>query len=140
MNWFQKEITIQPKSRGFHLITQEIMTLIPEISNYQIGIMHIFIIHTSASLTINENADSTVRDDLESHFRHFVPEDTDYYTHTFEGKDDMPAHIKSTIIGNSISVPLTNGKLNLGIWQGIYLCEHRNNASKRKLIITLIGN
>ena len=139
MNWFQKEITIQPKSRGFHLITQEIMTLIPEISNYQIGIMHIFIIHTSASLTINENADSTVRDDLESHFRHFVSEDADYYTHTFEGKDDMPAHIKSTIIGNSISVPLTNGKLNLGVWQGIYLCEHRNNSHQRKLIVTING-
>ena len=139
MSWLQKEINIKSKERGFHLITEEILGLIPEISNYQIGIMHVFMKHTSASLSINENADSTVRDDMESHFNHFVPENANYYTHTFEGSDDMPAHIKSTIIGNSISVPIRDGELNLGLWQGIYLCEHRTNSYSRKLVITING-
>ena len=139
MSWFQKKIILNSKERGFHLITNEITSNIEEISNYKIGILHIYIMHTSASLTINENADSTVRADMESHFNKYVPENAPYYRHTYEGPDDMPAHIKSSIIGNSISVPVTNGALNLGTWQGIYLCEHRNLGKKRKLTVTING-
>ena len=106
---------------------------------YNLGILHLFIKHTSASLTINENSDSTVRDDLESHFNIYVPEKSSYYTHTSEGSDDMPAHIKSTLIGSSVTVPITNGKLNLGTWQGIYMCEHRNKGTVRNLIATIYG-
>jgi len=139
MSWFQKEIILNNKERGFHLITNEITSNLKEISNYKIGILHIYIMHTSASLTINENADSTVRSDMESHFNKYVPEDAPYYKHTFEGSDDMPAHIKSSIIGNSITVPISNGCLNLGTWQGLYLCEHRNSGRQRRLITTING-
>ena len=139
MSWFQKEIILNSRERGFHLITNEITSNIEEISNYKIGILHIYIMHTSASLTINENADSTVRADMESHFNKYVPENALYYKHTYEGSDDMPAHIKSSIIGNSITVPITNGALNLGTWQGLYLCEHRNLGKKRRLTITING-
>jgi secondary thiamine-phosphate synthase enzyme len=139
MSWFQKEITLSKQSRGFHLITEEIVSNIAEISDYKIGIIHIHIKHTSASLTINENADPTVRDDMESHFNEYVPENAPYYKHTFEGSDDMPAHIKSTIIGNSVTIPISKGCLNLGTWQGIYLCEHRNSNHQRRLIITING-
>lgn len=139
MKFFQKEIQLKPHSRGFHLITNEILNVIPEITQISTGQLQVFIKHTSASLTINENADYTVRTDFESHFNKMVPENAPYYEHTYEGSDDMPAHIKSSLLGASVQIPITNGKLNLGIWQGIYLCEHRNNANSRKLVITAYG-
>ena len=139
MSWFQREITLSSNKRGFSLITNEIINQIPEISKYKVGRLDLFIKHTSASLTINENADPTVREDLESHFNHNVPENASFYQHTFEGPDDMPAHIKSTVIGNNITIPITNGKLNLGTWQGIYLCEHRNHSHIRKIVVTING-
>ena len=137
--WYQKEITLSAKSRGFHIITDEVLEKIPEIENISKGIARIFIQHTSASLTINENADPSVRRDFASHFKRMVPEDTSLYEHTLEGPDDMTSHIKSSLIGHSISIPITGGKLNLGAWQGIYLCEHRNSGKQRTLIITLHG-
>ncbi|MEC7799059.1 MAG: secondary thiamine-phosphate synthase enzyme YjbQ [Candidatus Neomarinimicrobiota bacterium] len=137
--WIQKEITLQPKNRGYHLITDEVIAKFPEIKKINVGILTIFIKHTSASLTINENADFTVRNDFESHFNHMVPENAPYYQHTFEGSDDMPAHLKASILGSTISIPITNGNLNFGTWQGIYLCEHRNNKSRRNIILTLNG-
>ncbi len=139
MNWYQKEILLNPKSRGFHLITDEIIKQIPELKKIKIGTAHIFIKHTSASLTLNENADPTVRIDLENHFNKLAAENQPYYRHNTEGSDDMPAHIKSVIIGNNLLIPITNGKLNLGIWQGIYLCEHRNHGGSRKIVITIMG-
>lgn len=135
----QKEISLSPKSRGFHLITDEIINNLPEISDINTGIAHIFIKHTSASLTLNENFDPDVRTDMESHFNRIVPENASNYLHSAEGSDDMPAHIKATIIGSSLTIPITKGKLNLGTWQGIYLCEHRNRSGKRKIIITIFG-
>ena len=140
MNFYQKDISLKPFSRGFHLITNEIIKQIPEISNISIGQLQVFIKHTSASLTINENADATVRDDFESHFNKMVPENSPYFKHTYEGSDDMPAHLKTSILGNSIQIPITNGALNLGVWQGIYLCEHRNYGGSRKLVLTAFGN
>ena len=140
MNFYQKDISLKPFSRGFHLITNEIIKQIPEISNISIGQLQVFIKHTSASLTINENADATVRYDFESHFNKMVPENLPYFKHTYEGSDDMPAHLKTSILGNSIQIPITNGVLNLGIWQGIYLCEHRNYGGSRKLVLTAFGN
>ena len=139
MKWFQKEIQLRPYSRGFHLITHEVLSSIPEINQINIGQLQVFIKHTSASLTINENADYTVRTDFESHFNKMVPENAPYYEHTYEGSDDMPAHIKSSLLGASVQIPITNGKLNLGVWQGIYLCEHRDNGGSRKLVITAFG-
>ena len=140
MKTFQKQISLKPKSRGFHLVTSEIVSQFPEISEIEQGILQVFIKHTSAGLTINENADPTVRDDFESHINKMVPENQSYYRHTFEGSDDMPAHIKASLMGTSVQIPVTNGKLNLGIWQGIYLCEHRNNGGSRKLVLTLMGS
>lgn len=140
MNFFQEEIRLKAHPRGFHLITSEILNAIAEIKKISIGQLQVFIKHTSASLTINENADYTVRQDFESHINEMVPENQPYYKHTFEGSDDMPAHIKASLMGSSISIPITDGKLSLGIWQGIYLCEHRNNASGRHLVITAFGN
>lgn len=140
MSWFQKTITLKPRSRGFHLITNEIEHTLPELSKYHIGLAHIFIQHTSASLTINENADPTVRIDMESHFNHFIPERQSYYLHDYEGDDDMPAHIKASTLGNSLSIPISNGQLSLGTWQGIYLGEHRDHGGARKLVITLQGD
>ncbi|MDH5475864.1 MAG: secondary thiamine-phosphate synthase enzyme YjbQ [Cyclobacteriaceae bacterium] len=137
---FQKEITLPAFQRGFHLITNEIVNHVPELRDISIGTIHVFIQHTSASLTINENADPTVRQDFESFFNTSVPEDEPYYKHNYEGSDDMPAHLKSSILGSSITIPITKGKLNLGTWQGIYLCEHRNNGGNRKLVITVCGN
>lgn len=137
--WFQKSITLQSKRRGFHLITSTLLKQLPELANVNIGLAHFFIQHTSASLTINENADPTVRQDMESHFNHFVPENQSYYLHDYEGSDDMPAHIKATLVGNSITIPITQGKLALGTWQGIYLGEHRNHASGRTIIVTING-
>ena len=137
--WIQKEISLNPRPRGFHLITNEILQNIQEIGDISIGTMEIFIKHTSASLTINEDADPTVRDDFESHFNQIVPENAPYYKHTIEGPDDMPAHLKSSILGLSVTIPITNGTLNLGTWQGIYLCEHRNHGSSRSVVLTLTG-
>ena len=139
MKYFQKEIQLQSFSRGYHLITDSVISAIPEIAEIQIGQLHVFIKHTSASLTINENTDPTVRLDFESHINNMVPENQPYYKHTYEGPDDMPAHIKASLMGASIQIPITNGRLNLGIWQGIYLCEHRNTASGRQLVLTVFG-
>ena len=139
MSWFQKTISLPSKSRGFHLVTSEVIQALPELRNYKVGVAHIFIRHTSASITINENADPSVRTDFESHFNKMVPENAPYYIHTYEGPDDMPAHLKSSILGSSISIPISNGSFNMGTWQGIYLCEHRDFASSRKLTITLNG-
>ena len=137
--WIQKEISLNPRPRGFHLITNEILQNIQEIRDISICTMEIFIKHTSASLTINEDADPTVRDDFESHFNQIVPENAPYYKHTIEGPDDMPPHLKSSILGSSVTIPITNGTLNLGTWQGIYLCEHRNHGSSRSVVLTLTG-
>lgn len=137
--WYQKEITLQPKSRGFHLITDELIKHLPELKSLSVGTLHLFIKHTSASLSINENADPSVRTDLESHFDVIAPENAPYYQHIYEGSDDMPAHIKSVIIGSSQTIHITNGELNLGTWQGIYLGEHRNHAGKRTIVATLAG-
>ena len=139
MPWFQKEIRLAPYPRGFHLITREITAQIPELQRFQVGLAHIFIQHTSASLALNENADPTVRSDMEAHFNHLAPENAPYYVHTYEGPDDMPAHIKAVLIGPSLTIPISHGRLNLGTWQGIYLCEHRNHARGRRLIVTLHG-
>lgn len=139
MKFIQKEIQLASARRGFHLITQEILNSIPEIRELSVGQLQIFIKHTSASLTINENADPTVRQDFESHFNIMVPENAPYYRHTYEGPDDMPAHIKASLLGPSVMVPITNGRLNLGTWQGIYLCEHRDFGGSRKLVLTAWG-
>ena len=138
--WVQKEISLKARPRGFHIVTDEIVRQLPELANYSIGILHVFIKHTSASLTINENADPTVRMDFESFLNRVVPENEPYYEHTLEGSDDMPAHIKSSLLGSSVTIPVTKGQLNLGMWQGIYLCEHRNHASAREIVITLQGD
>lgn len=135
----QKEITLKSKNRGFHIVTNEIENSLPELNQVSVGIAHIFIKHTSASLTINENADPDVRVDMESHFNKLAPENAPYYVHVFEGSDDMPAHIKSSLLGSSVTVPVTNGKFNMGTWQGIYLCEHRNRGGARKLVVTVNG-
>jgi len=140
MNFFQKELKLQAFSRGFHLITSDILRAIPELKQISIGQLQVFMKHTSASLTINENADPTVRLDFESHINKMVPENQAYYQHTYEGSDDMPAHIKASLMGTSVQIPITNGQLNLGIWQGIYLCEHRNRAGGRQLVLTAFGN
>ena len=139
MKYFQKEIKLQPFKRGFHLITDSVLNEFSEISQIKAGQLQVFIKHTSASLTINENADYTVRSDFESHFNIMVPENATYYTHTYEGSDDMPAHIKASLLGVSVQIPITNGKLNLGIWQGIYLCEHRDFGGQRNIVITAYG-
>lgn len=137
--WQQETFSLSARSRGFHLITEEVVRGLPTISSLQCGILHLFIKHSSASLTINENADPTVRSDMEAHFNHFVPEDAKYYQHTYEGSDDMPAHIKASILGASISIPITNGQLNLGVWQGIYLGEHRDYGGQRTIVATISG-
>lgn len=137
--YFQQEISLQPKIRGFHLITHEVVSAFEEIRKIKVGLLHVHIKHTSASLTINENADPTVREDFESHFNILVPEDANHYQHTFEGPDDMTSHIKASLLGPSVTVPITNGRLNLGTWQGIYLCEHRNYGGSRRLLLTAHG-
>jgi secondary thiamine-phosphate synthase enzyme len=139
MHWFQTELTLRPKSRGFHLVTDEIMSQVAETGRFRLGLAHIFIQHTSASLCLNENADPTVRGDMERHFNQMVPENAPYYVHTYEGPDDMPAHIKAALLGNSLTIPIHNGRLRLGTWQGIYLCEHRDHARSRRLVVTLNG-
>jgi len=140
MEIFQKKVVIKRKPRGFHLITSEVEEDIPDLRSIKAGIAHIHIMHTSASISLNENADPTVRTDMESFFTRMVPEnDLSLYEHTMEGPDDMTSHIKNTVIGSSITLPITNGKFNVGTWQGIYLCEHRNSASNRKLLVTIMG-
>lgn len=140
MNLFQCEFTLPVYKRGFHIITDQIVSRIPEIKKIKNGFLQVFIKHTSASLTINENADPTVREDFETHINILVPENVTYYKHDYEGSDDMPAHIKASLMGPSVQIPVTNGKLNMGIWQGIYLCEHRNYATGRNIVLTLWGN
>jgi secondary thiamine-phosphate synthase enzyme len=137
--WLQREIHLKPKPRGFHLVTEEVLRELPELGNVRIGLMNVFILHTSASLTINENADPTVRQDFESYFNRAVPEDEHYYRHQDEGSDDLPAHIKSSLLGSSLNIPVTDGRLKLGTWQGIYLCEHRNHGGSRRIIVTVQG-
>ena len=137
--YYQKEIVFEPRARGFHLITHEIESQISEMADVKTGIANIFIKHTSASLTINENVSSDVLRDMERHFNNMVPEDAPYYEHSYEGSDDMPAHIKSSILGQSLSIPITDGKLNLGTWQGIYFGEHRDYGGPRKIIVSIIG-
>jgi secondary thiamine-phosphate synthase enzyme len=139
MFWRQQEITLVPRPRGFHLITPEILSRLPDISGIRMGMLHLFIRHTSASLTINENADPDVRADMELHFNNLAPENAPYYAHTTEGPDDMPAHIKTSLLGTSLVVPITGGRLNLGTWQGIYLCEHREHGGARSVVATLWG-
>ena len=139
MKSIQKEITLRPYKRGFHLITEEILNAIPEIREIETGTLQVFIKHTSASLTINENADPTVRTDFESWFNHAVPEKFPEFIHTYEGPDDMPAHIKSSMLGASVNLPITGGRPNLGTWQGIYLCEHRDRGGSRRLVVTVMG-
>ena len=139
MSWYQKEISLDSSSRGFHLITEEVVSQLPELKKFKTGLMHILIKHTSASITLNENYDPDVRSDMEKYFSKTVKENEPWYDHNSEGPDDMPAHIKSTLIGNSLTIPITNGHLNLGTWQGIYLCEHRINGGSRKIIVTIFG-
>jgi secondary thiamine-phosphate synthase enzyme len=138
MAWYQKLITLSAKRRGFHLVTDEILQQLPEIQQIEIGLMNIFIQHTSASLSINENAEPDVRADMETIFNKIVPEDSSY-RHLDEGKDDMPAHAKCSLLGASINIPITAGRLAFGTWQGIYLCEHRNRAHQRNLVVTING-
>lgn len=137
--WLQKQIRLQAKPRGFHLITGEVLAQLPELSRIKTGLAHFFIQHTSASLSINENADSSVRRDMEAHFNVMVPENAPYYEHTYEGPDDITAHIKSTLSGVSLTIPISDGALALGTWQGLYLGEHRNRAGSRMLMVTLHG-
>ncbi len=137
--WKQRNITLTAKRRGCHLVTREVLEQLPELAELEIGLLHLFIQHTSASLTVNENADPDVRGDLERHLNVMVPENAPYYEHTLEGPDDMPAHIKSVLIGPSLSLPISNGRLALGTWEGIYLCEHRDNAGPRRLMATIQG-
>jgi len=137
--WLQKEIQLKARQRGFHLITEELLHALPELRNFKIGMMNVFLMHTSASLTLNENADPTVRQDFESYFNRVVPEDEAYYRHQDEGSDDLPAHIKSSLLGNSLNIPVTDGRPKLGTWQGIYLCEHRNHGGSRRIIVTVQG-
>ena len=140
MTIVQKEVHLQPRPRGFHLITSEILQSLPEVTEIAHGMCHVHIKHTSASLTINENADPSVRHDFESHMNVMVPESATYFTHTLEGPDDMTSHIKASLMGSSVQIPVTDGRFNLGTWQGVYLCEHRNHGGSRRLVITLMGN
>ncbi|MBK7106571.1 MAG: YjbQ family protein [Ignavibacteriae bacterium] len=137
--YIQTEINLKPKNRGFHIITREVENAIPEMKNIKTGLANIFIQHTSASLTINENVSPDVRRDMEKYFNNIVSENISYFEHTYEGTDDMPAHIKSSLLGPSLTIPIKDGKFNLGTWQGIYLCEHRDYGGSRKIVITLMG-
>jgi secondary thiamine-phosphate synthase enzyme len=137
--WIQREITLDPRPRGFHLVTREVLAALPELADVRAGLLHLFLRHTSASLTLNENASPDVRRDFESWFDDAVPEDAPYWTHTTEGPDDMPAHIKASLLGPSLSLPVSRGRLAVGTWQGIYLCEHRDRGGARSLLATLQG-
>jgi secondary thiamine-phosphate synthase enzyme len=139
--WHQREITFDPRPRGFHLVTREVVAaLMPELGDVRAGLLHLHILHTSASLTLNENASPDVRRDFEAYFNEAMPEDAPYWTHTAEGPDDMPAHIKASVLGPSLTLPVARGRLALGTWQGIYLCEHRNRGGARSLVATLHGD
>lgn len=137
--WLQRRLQLSAKSRGFHLVTRELVEQLPELRKLTVGLTHLFIQHTSASLALNENADADVRSDLESYFSRHVPENEPYFRHTLEGHDDMPAHIKSVLIGAELTIPISNGQLALGTWQGIYLCEHRNHGGSRSVVVTIHG-
>ena len=138
--WQQKTISLSAKQRGFHLVTDEVVAALGGlISKYEVGMVNLFIQHTSASLTINENCDPTVRSDMEAHFNKMVPENASYFRHTYEGPDDMPAHLKTVLVGPSLNIPITNGQLALGTWQGIYLGEHRDHGGSRRIVVTLNG-
>jgi secondary thiamine-phosphate synthase enzyme len=137
--WIQRRIELRRRPRGFHLITDEVVAAIPELKQFRVGLLHVFVQHTSASLSINENADPDVPADLESSFNAIAPEDFPY-RHTCEGPDDMPAHVKASLLGSSLTIPVSDGHLAIGTWQGIYLCEHRNRASQRMLMLTLHGD
>jgi secondary thiamine-phosphate synthase enzyme len=138
--WVQREIGFDPRPRGFHLVTREVVGAFPEIGEVEVGLLHLLIQHTSASLALNENASPDVRRDFETYFNHIVPEDAPYWTHTLEGPDDMPAHIKAALLGPSLTLPVTRGSLALGTWQGIYLCEHRDRGGSRSVVATLFGS
>ena len=137
--WLQREIQLRRRSRGFHLLTDEVVEAMPEIADLSVGLAHLHVLHTSASLTLNENASPDVRRDFESWFSDAVPEDAPYWTHTLEGPDDMPAHIKAALLGPSLTVPIADGRLRLGTWQGVYLCEHRDEGGSRSLVVTVWG-
>jgi len=138
-NWYQRELVLSSRPRGFHLITREVVGQLPELGHFAIGLAHLFISHTSASLALNENADPTVRADMEAYFNRLAPENAPYYRHTSEGPDDMPAHLKAVLLGSSLTLPITDGRLALGTWQGIYLCEHRDDGGPRRIVVTLSG-
>ncbi|MEA2157634.1 MAG: hypothetical protein QOD66_14 [Solirubrobacteraceae bacterium] len=137
--WAQHEITLDPRPRGFHLVTREVLGELPELADVAVGLLHLLICHTSASLALNENASPDVRRDFETWFNQTVPEDAGYWTHTLEGADDMPAHIKASLLGPSLTLPISRGRLALGTWQGIYLCEHRDRGGQRRLVATISG-
>lgn len=137
--WQQRLLTLKPRSRGFHLVTDELVAKLPELADYRVGMAHLLLQHTSASLTLNENCDPSVRADMEAHLHRLVPEDVPYYRHTCEGSDDMPAHIKSSLLGVSLLLPVRDGRLALGTWQGIWLGEHRIDGGARKILVTLQG-
>lgn len=139
MEWIQRTVTLAPKPRGFHLVTDELLSEVPEIRDVRVGLLHVFIQHTSASLTINESASPDVRGDMERHFNEMVPENQPYYQHTLEGPDDMPAHIKASMLDTSLSIPIQEGALAFGTWQGIYLNEHRDNGGARSVLLTIYG-
>ena len=137
--WLQRQIELRPSGRGFHLVTREVTGELPELGELRVGLLHLFMLHTSASLTLNENASPDVREDFDSWFDDAVPEDAPYWTHTIEGPDDMPAHIKASVLGPALSLPIADGRLALGTWQGIYVCEHRDRGGSRSLVATLQG-
>jgi secondary thiamine-phosphate synthase enzyme len=137
--WIQREIELDARPRGFHLVTRDIVGALPELGDVEVGLLHLLIQHTSASLALNENASPDVRRDFESYFNAAVPEDAPYWTHTLEGADDMPAHIKASLLGPSLTLPVARGRLALGTWQGIYLCEHRDRGGSRSVVATLFG-
>ena len=139
MGWYQKEIVLAPRPRGFHLITREVVSQMPEIGRFAVGLAHLFIRHTSAALALNENADPTVRADMEAYFNRLAPENALTYRHTSEGPDDMPAHLKAVLLGSSLIIPISGGRLALGTWQGIYLGEHRDDGGPRRVVVTLTG-
>ena len=140
MIWFQREITLQARPRGFHVVTREVVDALPELGDVAVGLVHLLIQHTSASLALNENASAEVRRDFETWFNQAVPERASYWTHTLEGPDDMPAHVKAALLGPSLTLPVAGGRLALGTWQGIYLCEHRDRGGSRSLMATGWGS
>ncbi len=137
--WIQREMVFEARPRGFHLVTRDVLAALPELGSVEVGLLHLLIQHTSASLALNENASPDVRRDFESYFNHAVPEDARFWTHTLEGPDDMPAHIKASLLGPSLTLPISRGRLALGTWQGIYLCEHRNRGGSRSVVATVFG-